>query len=176
MLRTITLQSKYDLNKIQQIATNIKKNHKTSAKITEKIADKIIEEIKNKLKTESKEEALVLITGILQKGGSNKNAINIVKFEYNNKTLTAQELQQAIHKIQKNTTIRQFAKTIADDIAKIALLLEMEGDLSNQIKYEYPNLPLEEMVWCSNFQTTNPNCPAKIRNWLVKNYRNRFNR
>ena len=81
-----------------------------------------------------------------------------------------------MNKNQKNLTNRQFAKAIANDKAKISLFLEIEGDLSNQIKYEYPNLPLEEAVWCSNFQTTNSNCPAKIRNWLVKNYRNRFNR
>jgi len=176
MSPTKILQSKYDLHKIQQIANDIKKNCKALNKIDETIIDKIIEEIRDKLKIESKEEALVLITGVLQKGGSNKNALNSVKFEHNNKVLSAQELQQVVNKIQKNLTNRQFAKAIANDIAKISLLLEIEGDLSNQIKYEYPNLSIQEAVWCSNFQTTNSDCPAKIRNWLVKNYRNRFNR
>jgi NCAIR mutase (PurE)-related protein len=146
MFPTKNLQSKYDFNKIQQIAINIKKNYKTSNKIDEKITDKIIEEVKDRLKVESKEEALVLITGVLQKGGSNKNAINSIKFEHNNKILSAQELQQIVNKIQKNVTNRQFARAIANDIAKISLLLEIEGDLSNQIKYEYPNLSLEEAV------------------------------
>lgn len=146
MFPTKALQSKYDLNKIQQIAINIKKNYKASNKIDEKITDKIIEEIKDRLKIESKEEALVLVTGVLQKGGSNKNALNSVKFEHNNKTLSAQELQQIVSKIQKNVTNRQFARAIANDIAKISLLLEIEGDLANQIKYEYPNLSIEEAV------------------------------
>lgn len=146
MFPTKTLQSKYDLNKIQQIANNIKKNYKTSYKIDEKITDKIIEEVKDRLKIESKEEALVLVTGVLQKGGSNKNALNSVKFEHNNKTLSAQELQQIVNKIQKNVTNRQLARAIANDIAEISLLLEIEGDLYNQIKYEYPNLSIEEAV------------------------------
>jgi hypothetical protein len=146
MSPTKIVQSKYDLNKIQQIAINIKKNYKTSNQIDEKITDKIIEEIKDRLKVESKEEALVLVTGVLQKGGSNKNALNSVKFEHNNKILSAQELQQVVNKIQKNLTNRQFARAIANDIAKISLLLEIEGDLSNQIKYEYPNLSIEETV------------------------------
>jgi hypothetical protein len=146
MFLTKILQSKYDLNKIQQIAINIKKNYKTSNKIDEKITDKIIEETKDRLRIESKEEALVLITGVLQKGGSNKNALNSVTFEHNNKILSAQELQQIVSKIQKNITNRQFARAIANDIAKISLLLEIEGDLSNQIKYEYPNLSIQEAV------------------------------
>jgi hypothetical protein len=146
MFLTKILQSKYDLNKIQQIAINIKKNYKTSNKIDEKVTDKIIEETKDRLRIESKEEALVLITGVLQKGGSNKNALNSVTFEHNNKILSAQELQQIVNKIQKNTTNRQFARAIANDIAKISLLLEIEGDLSNQIKYEYPNLSIQEAV------------------------------
>lgn len=146
MFLTKILQSKYDLNKIQQIAINIKKNYKTSNKIDEKITDKIIEETKDRLRIESKEEALVLITGVLQKGGSNKNALNSVTFEHNNKILSAQELQQIVNKIQKNITNRQFARAIANDIAKISLLLEIEGDLSNQIKYEYPNLSIQEAV------------------------------
>lgn len=146
MFLTKILQSKYDLNKIQQIAINIKKNYKTSNKIDEKVTDKIIEETKDRLRIESKEEALVLITGVLQKGGSNKNALNSVTFEHNNKILSAQELQQIVNKIQKNITNRQFARAIANDIAKISLLLEIEGDLSNQIKYEYPNLSIQEAV------------------------------
>jgi hypothetical protein len=146
MFATKILQSKYDYNKIKQIAINIKENYKTSNKIDEKIIDKIIEDVKDKLKIESKEEALLLVAGVLQKGGSNKNALNSVKFKHNNKILSAQELQQIVNKNQKNLTNRQFAKAIANDIAKISLFLEIEGDLSNQIKYEYPNLPLEEAV------------------------------
>ena len=33
-----------------------------------------------------------------------------------------------------------------------------------------------EKVWCSNFQTQNPNCPENIKKWLVENFRSRFNR
>lgn len=176
MIKTLLLFAKYDLNKIQQIVTNSKENCQKTNKIDENTADKIVEEIRTKFKLESKEEALILITGLFQKGGSNKSAGNSVKFTYNNNTISAQELQNTVIKIKKNATNRQFAKAISNDIAKIALMLKMEGDLSNQIKYEYPNLSITEAVWCSNFQTTNPNCPTKIRNWLVKNYRNRFNR
>ena len=44
---------------------------------------------------------------------------------------------------------------MADEIAEVSLELEIEGDLANQMRYDYPDIILEEAVWCSNFQTTN---------------------
>lgn len=176
MFKTLFISSKYDLKKIQQMSLSIKKKSYKAIIISEATIEKIIEQVKEKYKLCSKEEALILITGVLQQGGSNKNAVNSVNFTYNKTTLSAKEFQNIIHKNEKSITNRQFARSIADDIAKVSLLLNIDGDLSNQMRYEYPNLTKEEAVWCSNFQTTNPNCPPKIRNWLVKNYRNRFSR
>lgn len=172
----ILLYSKYDFSKLQQIAFISKKHYWKTVLLNKVIVNKIIEETRRKVKMKSKEETLLLIVGILQKGGSNKNALHWISFTYKNTTLSAKEFDLVLSKITKNTTVWQFAWFIANDIAKIALLLEMEGDLSNQIKYEYPTLSIKELVWCSSFQTTNPKCPSKIRNWLVKNYWNRFNR
>lgn len=146
MLKTIAIKSKYDLTKIQQMVIHIKKDYKKTISIDENVIKKIIEETKEKFKLDSKEEALILITGLMQKGGSNKNAINSVKFTYGSYKLSAKEFQNIIQNVKKNITIRQFAKYIANDIAKISLLLELEGDLSNQMRYEYPNLTIEEAV------------------------------
>ena len=55
------------------------------------------------------------------------------------------------------TLIKQsfdFSVYIANDIAKVSLILNLEGDLSNQIKYEYPTLSINELIWCSSFQTS----------------------
>ena len=146
MFKTVITKSKYDLTKIQQIVINIKKDYQKTTFIDENTINKIIEETKEKFKLNSKEEALILITGLMQKGGSNKNATNSVKFMYGNFTLSAKEFKNIIQDVKKNITVRQFARYIADDIAKVGLLLELEGDLSNQMKYEYPNLTIEEAV------------------------------
>lgn len=146
MFQTIITKSKYDLTKIQQIATNIKKNYQKTTFIDENIVNKIIEETKEKFKLSSKEEALILITGLMQKGGSNKNAMDSVTFIYGNYALSAKEFKNIIQKVKKTITVRQFARYVADDIAKVSLLLELEGDLSNQMKYEYPSLIIEEAV------------------------------
>lgn len=171
----LLLASKYNLFKIRQIAILSKKHYWKNISLNKIIVHKIIEETRKKINAKSREEALIIIAGLMQKGGSNKNAVKRIHFTYINLTLSAREFEVILSKIVKDVTPWQFAWFIANDLAKVALILEIEGDLSNQIKYEYPSLPLKDLVWCSSFQTTNPRCPSKIRNWLVKNYRNRFN-
>jgi hypothetical protein len=48
------------------------------------------------------------------------------------------------------------------------------GNLARTMKLEMKNVTHEEAVWASDFQTYNPECPDRVRNWLVKNYRSRF--
>lgn len=50
---------------------------------------------------------------------------------------------------------------MADDIVEFAKVMEEEGDLAKQIKLQYSDLKIDDLVWCSNFQTKNPNCPKK---------------
>ena len=139
------------------------------------IVEKIIEKIKEKKKV-SETVAIVLIAGLMQNGGTNKNAGQTTQFSVGDFSLAAQDLQNILKAIDPKATSRQLARSLAPQIAEVALNLGLEGDLANQMKYDHPDLTLEEAVWCSNFQTTNQECPERVRNWLVNNYKNRFNR
>ena len=112
----------------------------------------------------------------MQNGGTNKNAGQTTQFSVGDFSLAAQDLQNILKAIDPKATSRQLARSLAPQIAEVALNLGLEGDLANQMKYDHPDLTLEEAVWCSNFQTTNQECPERVRNWLVNNYKNRFNR
>lgn len=136
----------------------------------------VLDEVQTKIGTESIEITYILITGVLQKGGSNAKAGNSVNFSFNNYSLSSHQLQNAIKKVVKNGTNRQLARTICDDIVDIALEFNIPGDLHAQMRMEYSDISDSEAVWCSNFQTTNPNCPERVRDWLVSNYRARFNK
>jgi hypothetical protein len=164
----------------KKIAEEKKKNKLTNTKLTNSLDDtcvkKIIDQIQTKFQLETFEDALMLITGLLQRGGTNKSAGKSTNFTLNQKTISAQELQNIITRIASSATNRQLARAIADTIAEISMEMGLEGDLANQMRYEYPELTPEEAVWCSNFQTTNKNCPERVRVWLVNNYRSRFNR
>lgn len=118
--------------------------------------------------------AMALITGVVQNGGSNRNAGTNISFSIDNKSLNASELQNIIQTTEKNATTRQFCRTMADEIQEFAEMLKIEGDLAKQMRINYPKMSDEESIWCSNFQTTNPNCPESVRKWLVENYQKRF--
>jgi len=94
--------------------------------------------------------------------------------EYEDSSLSASELLNIIRSVEKKGTNRQLARTLCKEIFQIAEILEIEGDLANQMQLSYPNMSKDELVWCSNFQTKNPDCPELVRKWLVKNYRERF--
>lgn len=154
---------------------NIPGNIRVTSEIAEEAVDQIIQSISTK-KGISETVTVALIAGLAQNGGTNKGAGNSAKFTFGENTLTAQELTNHIKKVQENGTVRQLARAMADDIQEVAMTLKVEGDLANQMRYDYPDLTEEEATWCSNFQTTNINCPDRVRNWLVDNYRKRFNR
>ena len=51
-----------------------------------------------------------------------------------------------------------------------------EGNLPKSFKLATRKVTHEEAVWASDFQTYNNRCPSRVKNWLVKNYRERFRR
>jgi len=162
------------IKKIAKFEKKISKIHVTGL-LDHDTIENIIDLIKKTKKLNDYETVWILIAGLLQSGGTNKGTWNSIIFTYDNYFLSAQELQSLIKKVKKNATNRQLARTIADQIVEIAIELNISGDLAEQMRYEHPDLSEIEKIWCSNFQTTNPNCPKRVRNWLVFNYKNRFN-
>lgn len=147
---------------------------RTTTKITEETTNKIITKIQENLKLDNPNIAWILVTGIMQRGGSNNQALNQVQFEYDGTILSAADLNKIIRSIDKKITPRQFARTNATLIAECAIELEIPGDLHAQMCLEYPDLSEVEKAWCSNFQTQNSDCPETVRMWLVENYYKRF--
>lgn len=175
--RSVYLLKEYriDLSEIESVNLQEEYEVRTISSLSDKAASDVVElVIKKKKCTETM--ALLLITGLLQKGGTNKSAGSNTSFSCGNYSLNAQELQNIVLSVNNKATNRKLARTLCNEIAQIALAVNIEGDLANQMRYDHPDLTTTEAVWCSNFQTTNPNCPSKVRDWLVNNYKNRFNR
>lgn len=165
----------FDLEAITN-SVNLDEN-KNDLRITKVLSESTCNEILDMLKKKYEfddAEVYVAVTVILQRGGTNKGAGSTAKFTLRDKSLTAQDLQKIINIFKKKATNRQFARAIANEIAQVAIQLNIEGDLANQMKFEFPDLTQKEAAWCSNFQTTNPQCPERVRNWLVQNYKHRF--
>ena len=181
MKSTIKLKINYDLKKIVKLHSELKNNTKKSNsknlnKFTKEDVTKITNLITENLTITDENITMILIAGVLQLGGSNQKAGNAVSYHLGEYSLSSQQLSNAIKKVTKNGTNRQLARTLADEIAEIAIVLNIPGDLYNQMLLEFPGLSEAEKSWCSNFQTQNPNCPENVRKWLVENFRSRFNR
>lgn len=158
---------------------NTSKKNSISNTMSESQCLKVFNHLRENYKDPINETTLsILITGLLQSGGSNKNAGNSVSYHFSDTdgehTLTASQLLNAIKKVDKKATPRQYAKGVASMVAELATFFEIEGDLASQMKLTHPDLSVQDAVWCSNFQTHNPNCPHMVRNWLVENYKSRF--
>lgn len=171
----LLMNTKFDLNNIKKIASDSnQKNIITTNLLSDEIVDEIMEKITVGKKIDN-DIAWILVTGVLQRGGTNQSAVNVVTFNFNDNSLSAKELLKYIKEVQANATVRQFARSVANDIVDIAMALNIPGDLHSQMRFEHPNLSDSEAVWCSNFQTQNPSCPDTVRDWLVHNHRHRFN-
>lgn len=117
--------------------------------------------------------ALALVTGLGQNGASNRS-VGTISYEVNKVILTNIELREYLARIDKNATMRQFFRSIRNDVHTMAALLNEKGDLANLMIREYPNATNDELIWCSNFQTGNNNCPANVREFLNNNAKARF--
>lgn len=135
--------------------------------------EKVLKKIKADFKLESREEAMALITGLCQNGGTNRNAGLNVTYSYDNKILDARTFQK-ICQIEGSGTARQFARAMNNPIYHFAVLLEEEGDLARQMRLDHPDITQDQAIWCSNYQSDNPLCPELVRNWLKNDLRRRF--
>jgi len=121
------------------------------------------------------EEAMAIISGICQIGGTNRNAGPNVQFRYGDKVLNATDFQRICREVVgPKATARQFARAMKSHIQKFAQILEVEGDLARQMRLDFPSLSLEDAIWCANYQSENPDCPDMVRNWLKEDLKRRF--
>jgi hypothetical protein len=89
---------------------------------------------------------IILIAGLAQNGGTNKASGNSIKYNYLTSSLTAQELQTIATSVKSRAKNRQLARALSSEIAEIALHIEIESDLANQVRYEHLDLSLTEAV------------------------------
>ena len=67
---------------------------------------------------------------------------------------------------------RKLAKTLADQIQEVALIMEILGKLYLKIQKQDLNrsFNISEKVWLSDFQSDNKNCPAELRSLILNTF------
>jgi len=136
---------------------------------------KIMTLIATEAKSNLPGEVLITVAYLLQRGATSPKTPSSTKFSYGTTTVTVEQIRKAC-RIEK-VTVRQFARGMKDRILRIMQALgdqAPEGNLAKTMRLDIPKMSKEEAVWASDFQTYNPDCPTRVKNWLVKNYRERF--
>lgn len=67
-------------------------------------------------------------------------------------------------------TLRQFARTYGTAIWRVASHFSIVGDLAKKLGGIDPSIDDNELIWLSNFQMDNNDCPQKIRDILMEHY------
>ena len=71
-------------------------------------------------------------------------------------------------------TLRQWARTYATSIYRVSLIYSIDGDLAKILTRKDNSLNPTDLVWCSNFQMDNPDCPANVREHIKSHFSELF--
>ena len=129
------------------------------------IVKDILKKIEKQHNLNTQEEAIAVLALLFQQGNM---AVKIFD----------QEFKLAnIRKILKNCSCakgeRKLARSLANEIKEIALIMELPGNLYNKIQKQNlsKKFTLEEKVWLSDFQSDNENCPAELRTLILETFK-----
>ena len=150
------------------------KDSKPGATLSKETLDKIISKFMALTGCKEKDQAMIAISLICQRGGTNQNTSGKITVTLNDQVFTATQLQNSCK--QNGCTPRQLARTLNNEIFAVSSAYGEKGDLAAQYAKQNPNMTSEDAIWCSNFQSENPDCPGEVREWLLEDYRKRFNR
>jgi hypothetical protein len=176
-LKKIFEESKGSLSEKSENINNALQDFQQAGEASMLVCGKIFTAIHKEAGSEATKADTFLATAfILQMGATSPKTPGTKKMSIASATVTVDMVRKACREENK-TTVRQFARGIKQEVIDILLAMgdaAPEGNLARTIKLELKNLTKEELMWASDFQTYNDNCPTRIRNWLVKNYRSRF--
>lgn len=133
----------------------------------------ILKKIERQHNLNTQEEATAVLALLFQQGGTAKSCDGNMAVK-----IFDQEFKLAnIRKILKDCSCargeRKLARSLANEIKEIALIMELPGNLYNKIQKQNlsKKFTLEEKVWLSDFQSDNENCPAELRTLILETFK-----
>lgn len=158
--------------KITKITKTDISSPETTTVVTSEQVNKTLTYIHKATGSKHTEDTVLVTCGMLQKGGTSKNMKPTSYFEIGDIKLTKNILNKACE--ENKITPRQLARAMANRIHFVAVTLSLPGNQAKNFSLKYSDATLEERYWASDFQTFNPNCPQRVKDWLVENYKSRF--
>ena len=117
--------------------------------------------------------ALTGICMLLQTGGSNASCTGNHTYQFENSFFKLADLPADVKDVTGNSSsMRKVARAFSNRIFSTACVLGEPGNLYRKIQRMNPDITFEndDIDWCSDFQSNNPNCPERIRNLINKSF------
>jgi hypothetical protein len=169
-----TLKKEISNNKSEIVKKKQDSLASNDAKASLNTVNEIIEDLAN-ASGGSTEGSTICLCILLQRGGTSPKQANKVSETWKGARISLGMVRNscAKHKI----SVRKLARGMAQTIAIIMEYLGEDGyrgNLSKKYLEEHPDASDKDLIWTSDFQTFNLECPERIREWLIKDYNTRF--
>lgn len=161
------------LNTLQTEVTSVQTDT-NAALISSDDSDKLINEIINDNRDFTPATALAAVCIICQKGGTSRRAQGNIYAVVNGRRLDLKKIRDTIERARIKFTLRQWARTNASAIHRVASLFNVPGDLYKKILRKYPEISNEDSFWLSNFQMDNEECPINLRRYIMEHFKELF--
>lgn len=159
------LETHKDKTKIE-IASN-------QAKIEASDGETLIKAVSKDRKVDDANSFLAIAI-ICQKGGTSKKAQGDIYATVNGSKITLNDIRSIIKNQNMKFTLRQWARTYASPIHRVCELYSIEGDLAKILTRKDDSLNPSDLIWCSNFQMDNPDCPSNVRDHIKSHFSELF--
>lgn len=147
------------------------------SKISKKEGEEILDEIVFKYSLGSRKEALAALCLLAQQGGTSKGCDGNLTISIFSKEFKLSDIRK-IFQTSSKQTLRKFARTFANEAHAICLVFDVPGNLHKKIIRMHPDrdFSTSELVWLSDFQSENQNCPTEFRQFIIEafNFRQSF--
>ena len=136
-------------------------------------AELLLEKIKEELKFDDRSEALSVLAVLFQQGGTARSCDGNMNVTLFGKECKLADIRRVLSRNSCRKAERKLARTLANEIQEICLLMEIPGNLS--LKIQKGNIErtftIEEKVWLSDFQADNEKCPAELRKLIAETFK-----
>lgn len=146
-----------------------------SAVLQKSVVTNILKKIKEQYNLSTQEEAIVVLAVFFQQGGTARSCDGNMSIKIFNQEFKLANIRQILKNCSCAKSERKLARSLANEIKEIALIMELPGNLYNKIQKKNfsRNFSIEKKVWLSDFQSDNENCPAELRALIVETFKNK---
>lgn len=135
--------------------------------------DDILETTKKNLNLQTLEEAITVIAILFQQGGTARGCDGNMAVTIFDQIIKLADIRKILKQHSCNKSERKLARSIATETFEISLIMEIPGNLYTKIQKTNleASYSMDEKIWMSDFQSENPDCPAKIRTLILETFK-----